>query len=179
MKAPTAILIVSAVVVCACMSDAPRSEAPAASLSAVMSGNPVETSPCPQSDIYRRCLPPVDPSIEPISLSHPSSDAAAALDRCLGGRRDVEVVSAGRIAHARDAWEYAPLPNYTVEIQSDEPAWLLQLGGDFLLPSPSGAPDANVFHDPLCIVRAGADGYFDVSHADPSAMTKSLPSPTP
>jgi hypothetical protein len=119
--------------------------------------------------------------VQPISLSHPTKEAAAALDRCLYGRTDVEVVAGGRIAHARDAWQYVPIPRYQREIQSDEPMWLIQLRGQFIFPTPSGAADTGIVQDPLCIVGDGNSGYIMVSGpgADASGMTLSLPTPEP
>ena len=56
--------------------------------------------------------------------------------------------------------------------------WLLQLRGSFTFPTSSGAaPGAGTWQDPVCIVRDGESGYIDVSDADTSAMTKSLPIP--
>ena len=138
------------------------------------------SSQCPWSDIYRRCLPAVDPSIAPISLKQPSPEAAAALERCLAGRSDIEVVAGGRIARARDAWEYVPVPSSQREIESDEPTWLIQLRGEFTFPASSGAaPSAGIWQDPLCLVRRGESGYIAVSDADSSSITRALPPPTP
>jgi hypothetical protein len=150
-----------------------------------VSASPLESSApshCPWSDIYQRCLPPVDPSVEPISLSHPSTEAAAALDRCIYGRTDVEVVAGGRIAHARDAWQYVPVPRNQREIQSDEAMWLIQLRGQFIVPTPGGAAaGAGVWQDPLCMIRKGESGYIGIAGpgADASGMTRSLPTPAP
>ncbi len=73
------------------------------------------------------------------------------------------MVAGGRIAHPRDAWRYVPVPRYQREIQSDEPVWLIQLGGRFTFPTPSGAADAGTWHDPLCIVGPRESGFIKVA----------------
>ncbi len=93
---------------------------------------------------------------------------------------DVEVTAGGRIAHARDAWQYVPVPRSQAEIQTDKPMWLLQLRGTLRFPTGSPAPaDAGVLRNPVCTVLNGGTGYFDVSGADASGVTKSLPPPEP
>ena len=182
MKVFALMLIAGAVLVIgACAGQtAPSSPSIASPSVAIPANAGAGSSQCPWSDIYRRCLPAVDPSIEPISLKHPSAEAAAALERCLAGRSDIEVVAGGRIARARDAWEYVPVPRNQLELQSDEPTWLIQLRGEFIFPTPNGAaPGAGVWHDPLCLVRRGESGYIAVSDSDASSITRALPPPTP
>jgi hypothetical protein len=130
------------------------------------------TPRCAWSDLYSRCLPPVDPSIAPISLSQPTPGAAAALARCLVGRDDVEVVVGGRIARARDAWQYVPIPPNQGGLDSNEPTWLLQLRGEFTFPTGSPAPaDGGIWLNPLCFVSR-ATGYMASRGANPSRITK-------
>ena len=115
-----------------------------------------------------------------VSLSHPDADAAAVLAFCLASGGDMEVVAGGRIPRGRDAWEYVPVPRYQIEIQSDQPVWLLQLRGQYIHPTPSGAPaGAGIEQDPLCIVGPRFPGYIHVRGYDSSAITRSLPSPAP
>jgi hypothetical protein len=180
MKSSALFLIASALVVTACTSEVASSSQSAIGPTGRSSAPPIGSSACSWSDLYRRCLPPVDPSIEPISLSRPRPEAAAVLQRCLNDRDGIEVVAGGRIPHAREAWEYVPVPRNQGGIQSDEPMWVLQLRGTFIFPTPSGAaPDAGTVRNPVCFARNGESGYIDVSETDASAVTKSLPPPTP
>ena len=174
-------MAVLAMIVGACTGPARASASPTTAPSEATAAVVAGSSPaCAWSDIYDRCLPPVDPAIKPISLSHPGADAAAVLAFCFASGTDMEVVAGGRIPRGRDAWEYVPVPRYQIEIQSDQPVWLLQLRGQFIHSTPSGAPaGAGIEQDPLCIVGPRFPGFIDVRGAGSSAITRSLPSPAP
>ncbi len=144
---------------------------------------PSPTPSCPAtnpwSDLYRRCLPPVDPSIAPLDLSHLTADAASAIEQCNITDPAREIVAAGKIPHARDAWKYVPVSKNQIEFQHDGPVWLIQLRGDRVFPTPTGAaPGAGVFHNPLCFVGPES-GITDVSNPANTAadMIWSLPAP--
>lgn len=75
-------------------------------------------------------LPPIDPSIAPVSASHPSADAKAALTACSAYELGLDhVAGMGRIAHARDAVRYARLSERAPLLQSDAPVWMVQFTG--------------------------------------------------
>ncbi len=127
---------------------------------------------------------PVDPSIDPVSLSKPSADAAEALRICqVVDVHGVEKVTGmGRIDHARDAIRYAPLTGREPELATDEPAWMITFGGELPMPKIN-----QVWIDPTCIVvnddggifatgpRISATGMAIERPADASRPTLALP----
>jgi hypothetical protein len=121
--------------------------------------------------------PPVDPSIAPISLSHPGKAAKAALDRCgVYPRSDGLVIAAGLVPHARDVRLYAPLPDSTLATHSDEPMWAVLLSGRFAFPG------GGSMVDPLCIVStnpAGFSGFVGIHHENPDGSITSGPARPP
>ena len=100
---------------------------------------------------------PVDPSIEPVSLSDPSSEAADALRVCqvLDNIGADKVSGMGRISHARDAVRYAPLTGVEPEIQTDAPAWLVTFKGEVPMPM-----SGEIWIDPTCVVVGGDGGFY-------------------
>jgi hypothetical protein len=78
---------------------------------------------------------PIDPAIEPVSGSHPSPEAAAALAACgfanfdpqhsgAGGLDIHRVAGMGKVTPGRNVTKYAPLAG-TPEIATDEPLWVI------------------------------------------------------
>ncbi len=102
-------------------------------------------------------LPPIDRSIEPVSLSKPSAEAAEALRICqvLEYHGADKVGGMGRIPHARDAIHYAPLTGKEPEIDTDDPAWLITFRGELQMPRLQ-----EVWIDPTCVVVGGDGGVF-------------------
>jgi hypothetical protein len=100
---------------------------------------------------------PVDASIEPVSLSDPSSEAADALRICqVGDTIGSEMVSGmGRIDHARDAVRYVSLTGLEPEIQTDAPAWIVTFKGEVPMPK-----SGEIWADPTCIVVKGDGGFY-------------------
>jgi hypothetical protein len=124
----------------------------------------------------------VDPTIEPVSASAPSPDARKVMELCLAlklsGEVDVEhVAGMGLIPHARDAVRYVPLTGREPELETDEPAWLIQLRGEILLPRGFGTA-----FDPTCVV-VGGDRYLYITgpifHRGETTLTTPLPIETP
>jgi hypothetical protein len=100
----------------------------------------------------------VDSRVEPISLANPPAAAATAFEICRVGdwvaRYGPEVISgAGRIDRARDAVRYVPLTGREPEIQTDDPAWIIQFRGEIRVDW------SLVFTDPVCIVVDGTGGF--------------------
>jgi hypothetical protein len=96
----------------------------------------------------------------PVSLSQPPVDAARAFELCaVRGwveRDGIDVIAGiGRIDHAYDAAHYARLTGREPELQSDQPAWIVQFRGDIRM-----AWSNTVYVDPTCIVVEGGDGGF-------------------
>lgn len=95
-------------------------------------------------------------SIEPVSLSHPSPEAAAALRICQVDTIGPDMVSGmGRIPHARDAVRYAPLTGLEPEIQTDAPGWIVTFNGEVPMPK-----SGEIWIDPTCIVVGGDGGMY-------------------
>jgi hypothetical protein len=100
---------------------------------------------------------PIDASIVPVSASHPSSDAAAALEACgfltPGGNGigySLGIVSGmGLVSPGRNANFYAPIGN-TPEVKTDAPLWVITTSGrvDLVL--------AGTLIDGTCIVAPGS-----------------------
>jgi hypothetical protein len=100
---------------------------------------------------------PLDASIAPVSASHPSADAAAALDACsivysrpgFSGGFGVGIVSGmGEITPGRDATRYAAIGN-APELQTDQPLWVITTSGTIYLPLAGEMTDAT------CVVAQG------------------------
>lgn len=104
---------------------------------------------------------PVNPSIEPVSRSNPSREATAALIACgasglkgIGVTTEFAIAGMGRVPHARDIPEYAYLWGVEPEIQTDSPAWVIQM---------AGRVDVDATHwadDPVCVVIDGKGTVF-------------------
>src|SRR4051812_39091861 len=96
---------------------------------------------------------PVDPSITPISRSHPTPEAAEAFSLCNVNDATIgmdKVAAAGQIPHARDLPAYVPFSPQEPEIQTDSPAFVIEIRGDVLFPL-SGWTGIN----PTCVVVGG------------------------
>ena len=122
---------------------------------------------------------PVDPAIQPVSVSNPPAAAARTFEVCLVNelvaRNGIGVIAGiGRIDHASDAIHYARLTRREPELQTDKPAWLVQFRGDIRLPGGGRA-----FVDPTCIVVEGGDGGFFATGGvrDPASGNASTPLP--
>jgi hypothetical protein len=110
----------------------------------------------------------VDSSIAPVSLSHPSAAARKVLDRCgvgwIGGT--LQIVGMGLVPHARDLPKYVRIPAYDIEIQNDDPMWVVEFQGEMpqtLHASPAGSGPTDVaWVDPICIVSAHDSGFLGV-----------------
>ncbi len=74
---------------------------------------------------------PIDGTIEPVSRSNPDPAAADALKGCGVDRppRLDSVVGMGRVQRARDIPRYARMFGTEPELQTDAPAWVVQLAG--------------------------------------------------
>lgn len=100
--------------------------------------------------------PATTTSVEPVSLSHPSPEAADALRICQVDTIGADKVSGmGRIPAARDAVRYVPLTGLEPEIQTDDPAWIVSFHGEVPMPK-----SGEVWIDPTCIVVGGDGGLY-------------------
>jgi len=96
---------------------------------------------------------PVDPGLDPVSVSQPSAEASTVLDACwITDTKHALVKAIGfepvagmaKVAHARDLPTYLPLI-IDVHIDTDDPAWAIRLQGELLLPHVE-------VRDPTCVV---------------------------
>ena len=122
---------------------------------------------------------PIDASIEPVSRSKPSREAQAALNACgangpkgVGVTDQFAIVGMGLVAHARDVPEYVDLWGGEPEIQTDDPAWVIQMGGRVDLGGGTSWAD-----DPVCVVVDGRPTIF--SPRTSGTATESHIPPTP
>jgi hypothetical protein len=99
---------------------------------------------------------PVDPSVEPVSRSHPGRGAEQAMSVC-----NVETLGVGAIAgmglieRAEDARDYAPLTGREPVLESAEPAWIIQFRGE--IPQYLAG---ETWIDPVCIVVGEFGGFY-------------------
>ena len=99
--------------------------------------------------------PPVDPSVAPVSRSHPSVDAQQALTVCQVVTIGIDKITGmGLISAANRAPEYAPLTGLEPEIASDASAWMVQFSGE--VPQPMSG---ETWIDPVCVVISGYGGF--------------------
>ncbi len=143
---------------------------------------PPSLSQAPSPSIEGR--PPVDPSISPISLAHPTNEARAALERCgvADGSVGLRVVRAGLVPHANDVPKYVPLPGYQLELQNDEPMWVVELGGEQTVHGGSflaSGPRPVAWVDPICIVSRQYSGFIGAGPTRLSDGTLVTPPPQP
>jgi hypothetical protein len=100
---------------------------------------------------------PVGTGLVAVSKSQPSAEAAAAMEFC--GVRDEPEKIAGMalVTPARDAYLYVPVVEGQHELQTDKPAWIIALRGEF----PQFRPVGESWIDPVCIVvESGSSGFI-------------------
>jgi hypothetical protein len=112
---------------------------------------------------------PIDASLTPVSASHPSPAAAAALESCgVPSPYPInQVVGMALISRARELPKYVGLPDFQLEIQNDDPAWVIQFQGPIAQPW-----IAEIWTDPICVrfkARSVNSGYFAAQPAMPVA----------
>ena len=110
---------------------------------------------------------PIDPSLAPVSASHPSAAAAAALESCgVPSPYPInQVVGMALISRARDLPRYVGLPDFQWEIQNDDPAWVIQFQGPIAQPLIS-----QTWTDPICVrfkAKSVNSGFFAAQPAMP------------
>lgn len=118
---------------------------------------PPPPTPSPSPAAVGGETPTADGTIAAVSASNPSAEAADAMARCqVGESIPLTMVAAmGRVPSARDVPRYVPLTGKEPEIQTDAPAWVIQLSGDIPMPQ-----SGEVWRDPVCVVVAGGSGYY-------------------
>jgi hypothetical protein len=98
---------------------------------------------------------PIDGTIEPVSRSRPGAAAAAALAACGVDRppRLDTVAAMGLVSHAHDVPRYARMFGTEPELQTDAPAWVIQLAGriDYA---------GHWADNPVCVVIGGQHWTF-------------------
>ncbi len=128
--------------------------------------------------------PPVDESLEPVSLRNPSAEVVDILQKCGAGdpATQAKIVGMALIPSARDAPDYVALTGVEPEIQTDSPAWVIEFRGDVSI-------RVGIVTDPVCVVVDGeaslfatggskkADGEVSTPLPDPNPHTKRLPAP--
>src|SRR6266566_8743257 len=117
-------------------------------------GEPTSFPPARSASPVER---PVDPSIQPVSKSKPSADAAAALKACGATASHPDRLAAidgvGFVPHAIDVPNYTYLWGTEPEINTDHPAWVVQFKGKINL-------DAFWAIDPVCVSVDGRTHMF-------------------
>ena len=99
---------------------------------------------------------PVDTTIPPVSRANPGADAQQALDACGVAQYGLDhVASMGLVTHARDADQYARLSPQAPLLDSDAPAWVVQLRGE--IPQPMSG---EIWIDPTCVVVSGQSSFY-------------------
>lgn len=120
---------------------------------------------------------PVDPSVRPVSRSHPGGGAEMAMSVCNVATLGVDAIAGmGLIERAADARDYAPLTGREPELESMEPAWMIQFRGE--IPQFRAG---EIWIDPVCIVIGDRGGFYatgPVRQRDGSISTP-LPAPIP
>ena len=118
---------------------------------------------------------PMPTGVVGVSASHPSADAAAAMEACQVGQLIplTQVVGMARLASARDVPRYVPLTGREPEIQTDAPAWVIQVSGDV-----SAVRNGEVWKDPTCVVIDDQSGFYATGRVTNVASGKvSAPGP--
>jgi hypothetical protein len=96
---------------------------------------------------------PIVPSLAVVPRTHLHAEADQAITACnvnwdrIGG--------IGLVPRARDVPLYAPVSPQTIEIQSDQPAWVIQIRGQFTAVLAPGT-----MLDPTCVVINGSQTLF-------------------
>ena len=117
---------------------------------------PVDTVPVDTVPVPPAVHPP--PPLAKVSRTHLPPAADQAITACnvtwdrIGG--------IGLVPRARDVSLYAPLSPQTIEIQSDEPAWVIQIRGQYTAPL-----DPSTELDPTCVVVNGSQMIFGTGGA--------------
>ncbi|MBA3779535.1 MAG: hypothetical protein H0X16_09615, partial [Chloroflexi bacterium] len=128
--------------------------------------------------------PPVDGSLEPISLRNPSAEVADVLRMCWAGdpATQAKIVGMALIPSAREAPDYVSLTGMEPEIQTDSPAWVIDFRGDV------GTRVGSLIN-PICVVVDGETSLFGTGgrkvegkvvstpRPDPDPPTRALPAP--
>lgn len=91
---------------------------------------------------------PVDPTLTPVSRSHPSEDAAAAMKLCVFGG-NLDYVEGMAQLPANRVRLFALSAGREAVLQGDQLVWAIQLKGQF------PALEVPDIIDPLCVVRDG------------------------
>jgi hypothetical protein len=126
------------------------------SIATPMSIAPPDASTSSEPTAASADRPPIDTSIDAVSLSDPSPEAADALRICRVLDFGADKVSGmGRIDKARDAVRYATFTGTEPEIRTDAPAWLVAFGGEIPMPM-----SGEIWIDPTCIVVGGDGGFY-------------------
>jgi len=121
---------------------------------------------------------PVDPSMEAVSRSSPQPAAQRALEAC--GFNDFQqrplsmVAGMGKAPSGYAARDYAALSGNEPELMTEDPVWMIQLGGE--LPDPF---TGEVSIDPLCISIGGDGLIYSVGEIILSDGTVYTPQPVP
>jgi hypothetical protein len=116
--------------------------------------------------------------IEPVSVSHPSKEAADALAKCHVGKDDMipieRVVGMGLVPSAADLQHFVPLTGREPQLKDEGPAWVILVRGDVQ------QMGGEVWADPTCVVTRTDFGYFATGPVTNQATGKvTEPEPPP
>ncbi|HEX5465129.1 MAG TPA: hypothetical protein VFW92_00490 [Candidatus Limnocylindrales bacterium] len=116
---------------------------------------------------------PIDPTITPVSRSHPGSVAQEVLDACHVDQIGLDrVAGMGLIAHASDAFHYAPFTGQEPELRGSEPVWLVVFSGQIPMPM-----EWETWIDPTCVDASGEAGFFATGAVIETSTGQELPAP--
>ena len=123
--------------------------------------------------------PPVDTTIEPVSATAPSPEAAEVLEACQARDFGLDrVAGMGLVPRARDVPKYTRLVGVEPEIHTDRPAWVITFRGILRLGARGsalrgGRRDPVYAADPTCVVIDGVPFFYLTGPAgtDPDNLT--------
>ena len=99
--------------------------------------------------------PPVDPSIAPVSASHPAPGAKAALDVCRAYELGLDhVAGIGLVPHATDTPRFG-LSAEAPMLKVSAAAWVIQIRGEI-----RQLHSGEMWIDPTCVVIDGEPGFY-------------------
>lgn len=135
MNAPLAGLMLATVAVMGCVAPATGAGGPSGTPASAPLGAATIDPEAAGPATYATGTPmrQLDPTVEPVSRSKPSQEAAAVMDACWAGWFGVDSISGmGKIDHASDVAHYVPLMG--PELKSADAAWVVTYSGKLDLP---------------------------------------------
>jgi hypothetical protein len=142
-----------------------------APVSTVTTVSPTASQSAPGPTDLPGASAPVDKTIQPVSISSPTAEAAGVLKACglTTADRQALVAGMGLVPHARDVSRYIRAFGTEPELQSDKPAWVVQFKGRIDM-GPGDWAD-----NPACLVVGGQPPVWYEPEAYGSATASIVP----